>query len=192
MPAHSGGSEDGSSDDDAIFLAALEMAEQQQRNGQSGQSCGPDSAQDMQHQQRGGRNEINIENAGATDAENKLRTADLTRVQTLKQELAKGGKANDALVANVAKLKAAIVKVQGEHNAEKEKVRALEGNMMEAGDLGKKLKEKEAELEKVEEEMGAMKKDWEAQLSSATKEWKVSSEALKSELYSVSEERDMI
>jgi len=91
----------------------------------------------------------------------------------------------------VAKLEAAIANVQGERDAEKENVRALEGNMKEAGDLGKKLEEKEAEFRKIKEEMGVMQKDLEAQLSSATKEWKASSEALTRELC-VTEERDKI
>ena len=114
--------EDGSSDDDAICLAALEMAEQQQREGQSRPSCGPDSAQDAQHQHRGGKT-ANVPVAAVTDVENKLPDADSKGVQTLEHELAEGGKINDALVAKVAMLEAAIANVQGERDAEKEKVR---------------------------------------------------------------------
>lgn len=115
------------------------------------------------------------------------------RVKTLEHELADGGKVNDALSAKIVKIEAEIVKLQGERDAEKEKVKVLEGKMKEAaGDLGEKLKEREAELKKVKEEMGVMKKDLEARLASATKEAKVSNEALKRELYSVTEERDKI
>ena len=61
-----------------------------------------------------------------------------------------------------------------------------------AGDLGEKLKEKEAELMKVKKEMATMKTDLEAQLAAAKSESQATVEALKRELYSVTEGRDKV
>jgi hypothetical protein len=95
--------------------------------------------------------------------------------------------------ARQEKLQAAKDKIEGERGAEKEKVKALEARMEEAtGDLGERLKEKEAELMKVKKEMATMKTDLEAQLAAAKSESQATVEALKRELYAVTEGRDKV
>ena len=70
-----------------------------------------------------------------------------SQIQHVEKALAESARGIEALGAKVVKLEAEVEGVQGEHDAEREKMKGLEAKMREAAG-GEKLKERE-ELKKV-------------------------------------------